>query len=303
MNQSEASIIIPNVSLGQTIWDVISNLFSVIYDTEQLALLNNANVIWDFSNLRELHPIYVAGLAVLNERFNKRVCIKNIPCPLEPYLSTAYFQYPFEIQHPGYNWSQYYDKDYVPICTFNPNNKTAEYVQDLVQNTIKHQLGSGLRFHSVLSLILGELIDNITDHAKCDKGYLFCQQTEDDRMLVLIADTGHSIYSSYATDARYRDVVTENESSALSLALSGKSTKNRPENENRGYGISKSRKIIVEALGGEFYVLSGGALYVQTPFMENIADLPDAIRWDGTTVIMNIPVTVPENFNIYPYIS
>ncbi len=122
-------------------------------------------------------------------------------------------------------------------------------------------------------------------------------------LYVFICDTGHSIYSSYATDDRYVEILTTAESSALKLALSGKSTKNRPENENRGYGISKSREIIINGLGGEFFILSGGAFFRHDINGETLVDLPESIRWNGTVVLLKIPTIIPKDFDIYNHIS
>jgi hypothetical protein len=93
------------------------------------------------------------------------------------------------------------------------------------------------------------------------------------------------------------------ESSALLLALSGKSTKNRPESENRGYGISKTRELVVNGLGGEFFLLSGSAFARHDAGGEIIADLPGDLRWNGTIALLKIPTVMPPQFNIYNYIS
>ena len=81
------------------------------------------------------------------------------------------------------------------------------------------------------------------------------------------------------------------------------STKDRPENENRGYGISRSRKLIVDGLGGEFFLLSGSAFARHDANGETVVDLPEDLRWNGTAVLLKIPSSVPHNFCIYDYIS
>ena len=35
---------------------------------------------------------------------------------------------------------------------------------------------------------------------------------------------------------------------------------------------------------------------------DEVVELPKTIRWDGTIVLMRIPVTLPKHFNIYEYI-
>lgn len=122
-------------------------------------------------------------------------------------------------------------------------------------------------------------------------------------LYVVICDTGRSIFASYASDERYSDLLNNRESSALLLALRGKSTKDRPENENRGYGISKSRELIISGLGGEFFILSGSAFVRYDVNGESVADLPRDLRWNGTIVLLKIPTDIPNNFDIYKYIS
>jgi len=46
--------------------------------------------------------------------------------------------------------------------------------------------------------------------------------------------------------------IGDNEAEALKFANEGYSTKNLPEAENRGFGISSTKSMIVEGLGGAF---------------------------------------------------
>ena len=136
------------------------------------------------------------------------------------------------------------------------------------------------------------------------QGFVFCHTYPSDKTLyVIISDTGRSIFASYASDERYSSSLTNRESSGLLLALSGKSTKDRPENENRGYGISRSRGLIVNGLGGEFYILSGSAFVRYDSNGESIADLPQDYRWNGTLILLKIPTGITNDFDIYQYIS
>lgn len=276
-----------------------------MFQTEQTDWNQGHDIIWDFKKCTFLHPFFLGALSVLKSRYGDRIITRNIV--MGSYFDLVYFHSPLVIgaEHDDSIWNHYNTRTYLPICLFDPHNETStRQAQQLVQNTVKAQIGAHPKLHSVLSLLLGELIDNITDHAHSDKGYLFCQRIPRENMLyVFISDTGHTIYSSYASDSRYKDLLTNRESSALSLALSGKSTKNRPDNENRGYGISKSRKLLVDGLGGEFFVLSGGAFFRHDRQNEVLVDLPETVRWDGTVVLLKIPTKIHENLDIYRYIS
>lgn len=304
-NITNAVINIPPIGRDQRIGSVFSHVFSIMFQTEQTDYNTANEIIWNFKGCTFLHPFFLAALSVLKSRYGNRIKSRNIL--IESYFNLVYFHAPLVIgdDHDDRIWARYHNKTYLPICQFNPMSEaSSRYAQQLVQNTLKVQIGSHLKLHSVLSLLLGELIDNITDHAHSDKGYIFCQYMSRERMLyVFISDTGRTIYSSYASDRRYMDQLTNKESSALSLALSGKSTKNRPDNENRGYGISKSRKLLVDGLNGEFFMLSGGAFFRHDSNNEVLVDLPETVRWDGTVILLKIPTSIPDNLDIYRYIS
>lgn len=52
---------------------------------------------------------------------------------------------------------------------------------------------------------------------------------------------------------------------AIKAANRGISSKNLPDAENRGYGIQTSKRMLVEGLGGQYLMISGGCLYLKTP--------------------------------------
>ena len=88
------------------------------------------------------------------------------------------------------------------------------------------------------------------------------------------------------------------------LAQEGYSTKDRPNAENRGYGISTSLKMVVKGLKGHFAILSGNALLINSALKaKEIFELPDKIEWNGTMIVIRIPIPNPNNFNFYDYIE
>lgn len=231
----------------------------------------------------------------------------NIPDHISRYFESIYLSAPLVIDE-EYDkeriWKEYADKAYLPVCIFNPLDSSSDKAQELIQTAIIRQLGSKVSIKEIISLLLAELIDNITEHSKSKEGFLFCQNMPSQNTLfIMICDNGRSIYSSYASDIRYFDSLNDLESSGLLLALNGKSTKDRPESENRGYGISKSRKLVVDGLGGDFFILSGNCFVRHDSNGEKVVDLPKDIRWNGTAILLSIPTTIPETFNIYNYIS
>ena len=90
----------------------------------------------------------------------------------------------------------------------------------------------------------------------------------------------------------------------MRLANEGRSTKNRPETENRGYGISTSKRMLVEGLGGSFFMLSGSAFHrYEHQSLNYYANISRFFHWDGTLILLRIPVNAPEGFNYINYLE
>ena len=87
------------------------------------------------------------------------------------------------------------------------------------------------------------------------------------------------------------------------LANEGYSTKNRPEAENRGYGISTSKRMLVEGMKGAFFMLSGGAFHRYENGTNDYIDLADQFYWHGTIILLRIPTKMPEGFNYIDYLE
>ena len=89
----------------------------------------------------------------------------------------------------------------------------------------------------------------------------------------------------------------------MRISNEGYSTKDRPGAENRGYGISKSREMIVNGLGGAFFMLSGTAFYRHDENGIVPANIPEEYRWNGTIILVKIPLTAPYGFSFYNYVE
>jgi len=156
-----------------------------------------------------------------------------------------------------------------------------------------------------ISYLLDELICNIQQHSMARIGLLsvYYDANENKSIDICIADDGIGVFGSYVNSSKYLDLLENGDADAICLAREGYSTKNLPETENRGYGISSNAKWIVDGLDGEFSIISGKALYIENRFGNHIFSLPGNIEWPGTMISVRIPVEVPEAFNIYNYIS
>lgn len=160
------------------------------------------------------------------------------------------------------------------------------------------------RLNTAITYLLDELVCNIQQHSCCHQCLVCASVNTSNRSIdFCISDNGISLYGSYVKSGRYRENLGKDSISALCMAKDGFSTKNRPDAENRGYGISSNIKMTIDGLAGDFTIISGNALYVNTAGKQQIIGLPDTIEWQGTTIVVRIPIDSPTDFNLYNYIA
>lgn len=199
------------------------------------------------------------------------------------------------------------------ICLSHADDNVIEFALDeqstnSAMTTAEHVLRESCPNYAPLaqsiSYFLDELTCNMQQHSQVEKGYLYAKYNEDENLIeIVLADHGISIYGSYVQAQKYLDLIGNSDAEALGLAKDGYSTKNRPDAENRGYGISSNTKMVTKGLRGEFAIYSGTALFIQSPTDAKLLELPEQLDMKGTIVIVRIPASVPNNYNFYEYIS
>lgn len=153
-----------------------------------------------------------------------------------------------------------------------------------------------------ISYFLSEITDNMQQHANTDFGYIYTKYNYiDNQIEIVLADGGMSIYGSYINANKFIDNIKNSDILAVGIAKEGYSTKDRPEAENRGYGLSSNIKMITQGLKGDFAIMSGNALYVSS--IDKLIELPKQVDWKGTLVLAIIPTDIPSAFNFYNYIN
>jgi hypothetical protein len=197
---------------------------------------------------------------------------------------------------------KYLEKSYIPLCRFNPDEKHIDQLQSIIRNIIEKQCKATDRIHTPLTYMFAELITNIKDHSECKNGYIFSQFLPGKRCLnVCIADDGITVLGSYREDSRYKSLVGDDAGKALKLANEGKSTKGE---DQRGFGLSTTRKMLVKGLGGAFFMMSANAFYrCDNGDKEIVKTLPEEYFWDGTVILVKIPVDIPEDFDYTKYLK
>lgn len=199
----------------------------------------------------------------------------------------------------------YHHKESAAILSFLLDDSSTASIISQLKDKLRDPLLSRISsLNAPLTYLLDELICNIQQHAQTDKGYAYINyNTDTDTILLLLADFGVTIYGSYVAAQKHLDKLGNSDAEALNLAQKGYSVKNLPNAENRGYGISSNIKMVVDGLSGEFAMLSGNALMLQSATQKKILELPDDIDFKGTMIAVTIPASVPDNFNLYRYTS
>lgn len=296
------AIQIPNVSIDVRIGSVFNTLFRIINETERC---ESDTVEWDFANASFFHPFFLAPLAIYKRRSAKRIFCKNHQPTMRDYFSTIAFDEPMLVRSMDGikdRLNPYRTKTYTPICAFPATeSKVADELQSVLQSIIEHQASYDRSVRMPLAYLLSEIICNISQHSCSEYGYIFAQYLKKERCVdICIADDGITVYGSYAKSLKYLDKIKESEAMALRMANDGFSTKDANE---RGFGLNTSRRMLAKGMGGDFFMLSGSAFYRLSRDRDEAVELPETIRWDGTVVLMRIPVSVPAGFSFYEYIE
>jgi anti-sigma regulatory factor (Ser/Thr protein kinase) len=199
--------------------------------------------------------------------------------------------------------SPYSKKTFLPIINFPTSISTSKERASIIETTEKiliNQLKLELNIILGLKYIISESIDNIIEHSESDRGYIMCQAYPYKGYLdVCIADHGISLLNSYIKNS-FKNITSH--LSAMRAANQGISTKNLPDNENRGYGIQTSKNMLVKGLSGNFIMLSGDVVYLYSNDQELFLSLPNNISFQGTIMALRIPF-VNKTFNYLQFVE
>ena len=279
-------------------------LLAAMSTINQINEIPNTNFTLDFTNVGFVTPLYVLPLVVFLNSCDKeiKIVINN------DYLRTIGFPngiHPDKMRNSEFLAviERYSRKSYIPIISF-PTTKEGDDKKDAILSTIEllivKQLGMTPNVSTGLKYILGETIDNIIQHAKSERGYIFAQSYPNKGYLdICIADSGITLLGSYKTLLN-NEIDCDLE--AIQAANRGISTKNLPNAENRGYGIITSKNMLINGLGGSFIMMSGNALHLYNSEYRRFVETPKNIRWNGTVVALRIPY-INKDFQYVNYIE
>lgn len=283
---------------------LMNGLLPVVRIMSEINASKDSEVTLDFSDTRFVSPVFILSLIVFATRCGKRITIIGA----NKYLDTIGFTdggiAPDKLRGSAFLaiMEGYSNKTYIPIVSFPANTNTDEketissIVEDIIirQLNIEHNVATGIKY------MVEETIDNVTEHSETDRGFIFAQSYQNKGYLDLcIADRGITLLGSYK---KLPDNEINDDMEAIKAANRGISSKNRPEAENRGFGIYTSKKMLIEGLGGQYMMISGNSMYMKNKELDNFYSFPGNIRLDGTVVALRIPFQSP-NFNYVNYIE
>ena len=289
--------------------DSISKLIKVL---SEISSIQDEEIILDFSRAKMLNPFFLCGLACVIQRLQdsgkKFILNHKENFNIKSYLNTIHF--PSTLSPSAENeynlkiLENYRAKTYIPIISFktgNDNNTTLirENILSSISQLLKNQLNFSEGERQPLSYFLDELTNNINDHSNASQGYVFAQFYPNSNYLDLcICDGGKGIYQSFLDNPKFNPA---NDIEAMQLALSGHSTKDRPE--ARGFGISTTRNMLVNGLKGILFIWSGNTTFLQAVNKEAIVNIGENGYFQGAFIALRLPMIIPGAFNFYNFVE
>ena len=267
-------------------------------------LIGEEEAVIDFSDTVFITPVCALSLIVYLTGCGRRVMLRNVP----EYLSTIGISNggikPDQMRQTEFlaTMERYSTKTYIPIVNFaaGKNMDDKEAISSVVENILIRQLNICPNVAMGLKYMVEETLDNITEHSESERGYIMAQAYPRKGYLdICMADNGVTLLGSYM---KLADNEIASDLEAIKAANRGISSKNLPEAENRGYGIQTSKRMLVEGLGGQYLMISGGCIYLKSPGQDIVYSVPDGLRWNGTVVALRIPVD-SSRFNYINYIE
>ena len=278
-----------------------NELFQLINEIESCG---SEEISLDFSATSFVTPFFLLPLFVHIRNHPKTIIIKNLP----EYLHTVHFDeeiYPERLPQGLASFLEDYRlKTYIPILSFPNEAKQIGFKNEILHAAeilIMQRLNIPVNVRGGIKYLISEAVDNISEHSESERGYIFMQYYSYLGYLdICIADRGITVLGSYK---KMPGNSISSDAEAIQAASQGISTKNLPDAENRGYGIGTSKRMLVDGLGGQYFMLSGNGFHLKNKSREDYVTLPPKIRWQGTIIALRIPYNSNKKFQITNYLE
>lgn len=247
-------------------------------------------VNFDLTNLAWVYPLLILTIsAYIHDTGSKYI----LPADEDvlSYLNTVYFP-------KGISSVSVFKRglNYIPISLLKREDRVQrERLESLFSMMVYKSLKAIPGTQNAVYYPITELVTNIFEHSKEDRGWIFAQFYPKKNFLDLcIIDRGRGLAKSYLEERALK--VSDLE--AIKLAMRGRSVK--PDTE-RGYGIRTSKRVICEGLNGSLVLVSGNAGLVSKGKREKLVRFP-LFNWQGVVISYRIPQP-KESIDITPYLE
>jgi len=249
---------------------------------------------FDLSNIDWFFPLLVLPLCAHINCFKSQFS-KNENNPNHSYLDTVSF--PLGVDSVSVFQQQVQaHKTFIPISVLKrEKGPDRERLESIFSMIVYKTLGSVPGAQNAVHYPITELVTNIFDHSKQDRGFIFAQFYPKKNYLdICIVDCGRGLSKAYEEEKSLK----LSDADSIVEVLKGHSTKPSVE---RGYGVRTSKRVVCECLGGEFVLLSGAAALVVNERQERMVELP-GFFWQGVIVAYRIPKPAGP-IDISPYLE
>lgn len=187
-------------------------------------------------------------------------------------------------------------KSYIPISVLKKSKGVErERLATLFTDLVFNILGAVEGTRNAVYYPIAELVTNIFEHSKQDAGFVFGQFYPKKNYLdICITDRGRGLTATYFQEKKLK----LSDEDAIIEVMKGNSTKS---NNERGYGVRTSKRVVCEGLAGEFILVSGSAALVSANKKEKIVSMPD-FYWQGVIIAYRIPNPFG-SIDISPYLE
>jgi len=246
---------------------------------------SNGPVVLDMSSIRWLDSFFTASVAALVENPNVVGFIRPRDQRVSGYINTIGFPN-------GYSEADVIPtyKSYIPLTRLGRNEERSKELLKAFDSKLRSVASISTEMLNTYLQPIYELFDNFLEHSFAASGFIAGQYYPRKEYLeVTMIDTGIGFAGSYQNNTDTPHTHQE----ALNKAFDGISSTSDPK---RGNGISKSKKIICDAMGGSMMILSGDSAVAPSVDRRRLFNLRD-FCWQGVIISFRIPKTdTPINF-------
>ncbi|MDD5430905.1 MAG: hypothetical protein PHP03_01645 [Candidatus Pacebacteria bacterium] len=268
-----------------------SQLISLYETFKDKDLKKDEDIKFDLSKLNWVCPFTILPIASYIITTKSKITI-NDNSKIKSYLDTIIFPDGTGSISELRRQVQKY-KNYTPISILMRENLVGRKNLENIFIDMIFKIADKANAKSVIGYPITELVSNIFEHSKKDKGFVFGQLYEKKELLdICIVDRGRGLATAYLQEKGLK--LSDEE--AIGEVMKGNSTK---PDKDRGYGVWTSKKVVCEALGGEFVILSGSTALIATKEKEKLISLPN-FYWQGVIVAYRIPIPkAPIDISLY----